>query len=236
MNVQLIGLLIACAITFVIVVPLKTALWRHAGAFYLGAIALTVVYIWAIQTHARLTPIYVLTIILQKGYLSSLLLAIVMFTGCLNEGSAVRKWLQPIRAELSILSFIFIVGHVFSYLPGYLGRFGVLFATRPHVAASLVIATALTVLFLILSVTSLRVVRRAMKARVWKNIQRFAYLMVVLLAVHICFVLGRSALSGSGGLQASITLSVYIAAVAIYGILRIRKALRDCQKKTVTAA
>lgn len=225
MDVQLAGFLISLALTALLCFPLAGALRKRPGVFYAIAIVLTVAYVLATQVGTRLAPIHALTVVLQKGYLSILLLAVVMFTGCLNEGSALRKRLQPIRGELSVLSGIFIVGHVLKYLPNYLGRFWVLLTTRTSVGASLIIALTLTVLFAVLAVTSLRTVRKHMSGKAWKRLQRFSYLMVGLLAVHVALVLGRSALGGSA--TAIVSFTAYMATIAAYVVLRVRKARRD---------
>ncbi len=225
MSAQLMGLLLALVVAVLLVFPFSGALRRHPAPFYLAAVVVTGVYVWADLTGVCMAPVGALAAVMQKGYLSSLLLAVVMFTGCFEEGSAVRKRLQPVRGELSILSFILIVGHVCSYLPSYLGRFGALLSARANVAASIVLAVALTALFAVLAATSLRCVRRAMDSKVWKAVQRLSYLMVALLVAHIGFMLGRSALVG--GLTARLTFVVYLAVVVLYAVLRVAKAVRD---------
>ena len=170
------------------------------------------------------------TVMMQKGYLASIMLAVVMFCGCFDEGTAIRKKLRPIRGELSILSFIFILAHLATYLPGYLGRFGFLVSSRSNIAFSLIIAIILTILFAVLAVTSLRAVRQRMDARSWKNLQRGAYAMVALLAVHVAFVLGKSAFANPGSL-AMLAFVCYLGVVAVYTVLRVMKWRRDSAKK-----
>ena len=64
-----------------------------------------------------------------------------------------------------------------------------------------------------------------MSPRVWKNLQRFAYVMVALLVVHVAFFMGTSALGGSG--KGFVSLVAYIAVVALYAVLRLAKLFRD---------
>lgn len=230
MSPSLVGLLISVVVTLLLVFPLAKPLRAHPSVFYVIALVVTGVYAWAIWSGVNLTAVRGLCMVLQKGYLAVLLLAVVMFTGCFDEGTPVRKHLQPIRGELSILSFIFIVGHLCMYLPKYLPRLGAVFSSRTNVAFSLVIAFALTVLFAVLAVMSFRAVRKAMSPRVWKAIQRFAYLMVVLLAVHVGFVLGASALSGKTAL-ATTSFAAYIAVILVYAVLRLLKLRRDLRRR-----
>lgn len=231
MSTSLVGFLIALVITLLLVFPLAKPLRTHPGIFYVVALALTALYAWAIWSGANLTQVRGLCMVLQKGYLSILLLAVVMFTGCFDEGTAVRKHLQPIRGELSILSFIFIIGHLCMYLPSYLPRLGAVFSSRTSVAFSLAVAFVLTALFAILAVTSFRAIRKAMNAKAWKALQRFAYLMVALLAVHVAFVLGASAFSGRVML-ATVSFAAYILVILVYVALRIRKFRRDVRRKS----
>lgn len=231
----LVGFAVALAVAAAVAFPLGKALRRHPAPFYAVAIAVTALYAWALFAGIDLAGIRPLTVVLQKGYLASVFLGIVMFTGVLDEGTWLRRKLQPIRGELSILSFIFIVGHLLTYLPGYLPRLGTLLASRTNVALSLGVAIVLTALFLVLAALSLRVVRHHMNARPWKAVQRLSYLMVALLALHVGLVLGRSAFAGSLAVS-TVTFWAYVAVVALYAVLRIRKAVRDRARRRATAA
>lgn len=234
MDASLYGFLAALVVTALLVFPLARPLRTHPSIFYAAALVLTALYVWALWTGVNLTPVRALTVVLQKGYLASLLLGVVMFTGCLDESSSLRRHLQPIRGELSILSFVFILGHLLTYLPGYLGRFGALLTTRTNVALSLIIAMILTVLFGVLTITSLRWLHKRMGTKSWKNLQRFSYLMVALFAVHVGLALGRSAFASAPS-EATTSFVLYLVIVAAYAVLRIRKAVRDSKKRPAAA-
>ena len=96
---------------------------------------------------------------------------------------------------------------------------------KANVVASISVALVLGVIFIVLGVTSFKSVRTRMNPKVWKNIQRFAYLMVALYIVHVGFFLGGSAFGGSGRGVASFV--VYAVLVIAYAVLRIWKAIRD---------
>ncbi len=232
MSSSLVGLLISVVVAVLLVGPLARPLRKHPVVFYVVALALTGLYVWAIWSGAKLASVRGLCMVMQKGYLSSILLGVVMFTGCFDDGTAVRKHLQPIRAKLSILSFIFIVGHLCMYLPSYLPRLSVLLASRTAVATSLVVSLVLTALFVVLTVTSFQWVHKAMNHRVWKNIQRLAYLMVGLFAVHVWFVLGASAFGG-GVMLATVSFVAYTLVVLVYAVMRLAKFRRDQAAKSV---
>ena len=223
---NLAGFLVALAVAAVVVFPCGKALRRHPGVFYALAALAVALYVWAVSAKTGMDGFRPLMAVMEKGYLAAIFLGVVMFTGVLDEGGALRSRLQPIRGELSILSFIFILGHLYTYLPGYLPRFGALLSSNANIAVSLVVALVLTVLFAVLAAMSLRVVRHNMDAKRWKAIQRAAYLMMALLVLHIGLMLGSSAFGG-GVTRSTFAFWFYVAAVALYAVLRIRKAVRD---------
>lgn len=216
---------IALVIGLVLAFGLAKPLRAHPGIFYGVAFALVGAYCWAVLSHVNLNNYRMLTFVLQKGYLSSVLLAIVMFMGCLGNTNPVKKRLRPVRGELSVLSFIFILGHLAVFMPSYLERLLGGAVLKPNVEAAVIVALVLTALFTVLGVTSFKFVRRAMSPRGWKNLQRLAYLMVALYIVHVGFFLGTSVLGGSGKAHGS--LSAYCVVVGAYAVLRVGKALRD---------
>ena len=256
MNAGLLGFLIALVIVAIIVFPLGNALRKHPLPFYVVTILATLAYVWITysadfaglfkslgwstlyawavqtQTNVNLANIRPFIIMMQKGYLATVMLAVVMFCGCFDEGTPIRKKLQPIRGELSILSFIFILGHLAYYLPGYLKQFTVLIERRPNVAASIILAIVLAVIFIVLAVTSFRVIRRTMDPRIWKTIQRAAYVMVGLLAAHIALMLGRSAFADPTS-QAMVSFIAYMTVIVIYAVMRTFKARRDSEAKAI---
>lgn len=217
----LIALAVGLGLAFGLAKPLRT----HPTPFYLAACALVGAYCWTVFAGVNTNNWHMLIFVLQKGYLSSVLLGIVMFTGCLDNTNPLKKRLRPIRGELSVLSFIFILGHVTLFMPSYLGRLLGGASLKPNVETAVVVAVVLTALFVALGATSFRHVRRAMNPRAWKNLQRLAYLMVALYIVHVGFFLGTSVLGGSG--KAHVSLLIYCVAVGAYAVLRTGKALRD---------
>ncbi|MBM7000159.1 ferric reductase-like transmembrane domain-containing protein [bacterium] len=218
---------ISLAVALVVAVPLAPALRRHPAPFYLVA-ALSV----AVYVRQRLVGGYVagttwFVDMIQKAYLSCALLAVVMLVGALPEGSALRRRLQPVRGELSILSFILMTGHVAAFLPAYLPRLGQVFASHRGLGASFVVAALLVAVFALLTVTSLRVVRARMPHGAWKAVQRLSYLMVALLYAHILLTLGRTALASRASDAARLAIAVYTALLVAYAVARVGKALRD---------
>ena len=228
---DIISALISIAIAGVVAFPLGKALKERPAVFYAAAGAAVAAYlIYHFASGAYIPWLQPVLDIMTKGYLACAFLAIVMFTGVFDEGSAVRRALQPIRAELSILSFILIMGHAIAYLPSYIPMLGRLFSLRAGMVFSIVAAVLLSVIFAVLAVTSLRVLRAKMPYRTWKMIQRGAYVMVALLWLHIFLILSRTAFGGHGSPSAQFALVVYTLLIAAYAALRVRKMFVDKKK------
>ena len=223
-----IGIVVALLIAF----PAAGMLRKYPVPFYAVAVLLVAAHFVYRMQEAYFAPAQMFLDVLNKGYLGCALLAIVMFTGVLDMESPLRHRLQPIRAELSILSFIFICDHVIGYAPAFFPVLGQLFTVRAGMAVSFVAAIVLTAVFVVLTVTSVKAIRAKMSRTTWKNIQRGSYAMVGLLWLHIVLVLARPAFSETGGSQsAQFALAVYTIVVAVYAVLRVRKALRDRRKR-----
>lgn len=218
-----VALLISLAVAALLAFPLAKTLRDHASIFYVAALAVVVAFVVLTESGVNLNDWHWATYVLQKGYLSSALLGIVMFTGCLAPNSALRHQWRLVRGELSVLSFIFILGHLAAFLPSYLTRLFGGAALKGNVRASIIVALVLAVIFVALGIMSFRCVRRRMDPRVWKAIQRLSYAMVGLYLVHILFFLGTSALGGSH--KGLVSLVVYAVLVVAYAVLRIRRAL-----------
>ena len=234
MDAELISILLALAITAIVAFPLGRPLRKKSLIFYIVATVALVVYLWTVFAGINTNQYRWLTFMFQKGYMGTFFLALVMFCGALPDGNAVKRKLLPIRGELSIMSFIFYIGHIVTYLKSYLPMFANFGNLKPTLATSLVVAVILTVIFLVLGITSFKFIRSAMNSKVWRGIQKFAYLMVALLLVHIAFALGLSLTNlGSTG---SVHVIIYAVIIVLYAVLRIYKAATDRKKKAAPAA
>ena len=226
MDVGIIGALVAAAVACLMAFPLGDALRRYPVPFYLAALVVVGAYCWALLTGTGLAPVRVLSVVMQRGYLCFALLVLVMVVGCLDEASRLRRRLQPIRGELSILAFIFILGYVATYAPGILRRLRASAQIRDNLLASLVAAVVLLLLFAFLTLISLRSVRAKMNQRAWRRAQRLSYVMVALFAAHVWLVLGWSAFAHLGTSVACVSFALYSAVLVAYVVFRVRKALR----------
>ena len=177
----------------------------------------------------------ILSVLMRRGGLGTALFVVVMYIGATPRASKVSRWLRPIRAELSIMACILILGHVIIYLMAYVPVLAAGRLPKTNVLASFVIAMVLLLLLIALGGTSFRFVKRHMKARGWKKLQRCAYAFYALVYAHLVIMLLPAALNGSA--VAIENVAVYTIIFAVYAVLRIRRALSDRhQNVDVTAS
>lgn len=212
---------IAACIAFAFV--FRNALKAAPALFYVLAIVADLVFLGHalsgfVPVIARALQPY-----LQRCLIAFGLFAVVMFIGVLPEGSRARRWLAPVRGELSIVAAILAAGHIANYLGAYLTQFAQGFAASK--AASFAVAAIVVALLAVLAATSLRAVRRRMDAAAWTRVQLLAYPFFILVYVHLLLILGPSA-SGSEQ-KAFESVVVYTVVMLAYAVLRGGKAALD---------
>lgn len=118
---------------------------------------------------------------------------------------------MKIRGELSITAAILVLCHNFTYGITY---FKMLFIKPEALSATqftaALISLVLIIIMIVLTVTSFQAVRKKMKAKKWKQLQRTAYVFYGLMYVHIMLINIPYARLGLG---------TYIANVVIYSIV-----------------
>ena len=211
-------------ITTVLVVALQKPLKRWPVVFYVLALLMSGVYVYAILFGAAVELWRYFLIYMQRCMIALSLFTLVMFAAVFPNNSRPYNLLMGLRRELSITGFFFAVGHIVAYLHNFLPRLmGFAVDTRTNLMISLAIALVITALLVLLTVTSFTVVRRAMSQTAWKRVQLLAYPFYLLVYVHLMFVLLPSALAG--GANASVTITVYTLLFASYSVLRVRKVI-----------
>lgn len=104
------------------------------------------------------------------------MISLVMYMNAFENGSVIQKTFMPIRAELSIIACILIYGHNLSTGKIYLTMF---FSTPEQMstltACACIVTMILMALMTPLFVTSFKCVRKKMKPKNWKNLQKLAY-------------------------------------------------------------
>ena len=160
--------------------------------------------------------------ILIKSTFSTALFVIVMYTGALRTGSKLIKFLMPIRAELSIIAGILTLAHNISF-----GRnhFVNLFTAPETMSTNMKAAAGVSIILIAIMVplliTSFPSVRKCMKPKAWKTLQRSAYLFYGLIYVHVMLIMVPVALSGD---------TTYILNVASYSLVFITYAVMRISK------
>lgn len=201
---------------------------KHANFLYTLAAVLSAVLIgvtWGGMVNNL--PVFVRTWIwpiLSNCALATALFAIVMMMAVLPRGGKAVKTLMPIRAELSILACILTLGHNIAYGKTYF----VMLINRPerlegNLLWAAICSVAMILIMLPLMITSFPAVRKKMKAKSWKKLQRSAYVFYALIYIHVMLL--ATTFLAVGRTEYLWNVLVYSAVFLTYGILRIRKAL-----------
>lgn len=162
--------------------------------------------------------------ILSNCALATAIFAIVMMMAVLPRGGKAVKTLMPIRAELSILACILTLGHNIAYGKTYF----VMLINRPerlegNLLWAAVCSVVLIAIMLPLMITSFPAVRKKMKAKAWKKLQRMAYAFYALVYIHVMLL--ATMFLDAGKTEYLWNVLVYSTVFLTYGILRIRKAM-----------
>ena len=222
-------LIISLIIVSLFIYFLKGSLKKHAGIYYIGAAVISI----AVFLIGFLSmPLFLKTNILgifAKGSLGTAMFVAVMYAGALPKGSKLIAPLMKIRGELSITAAILVLCHNFTYGITY---FKMLFIKPEALSATqltaAIISLVLIIIMIVLTVTSFQAVRKKMKAKKWKQLQRTAYVFYGLMYVHIMLINIPYARLGLG---------TYIANVVIYSIVFLGyAAMRIAKAVSVKAA
>lgn len=213
---------ITLVITAVFSIVLKTPIKKCPWLFYSLCVAL--VGLMVARTSGLLPGIEwkFLVPVVQQCSIAFSLFVVVMFIGCLPDGSQPSQRMRSIRSELSIMAFILCFGHMMAYITPYSNR--VLSGTADSATTvAFVLALAIGILLAVLGITSFAVVKRTMSTAHWKRIQSFAYVFFGLAYVHLVLMMLPSALHGA---QAALTnIVIYSIIMGLYASLRIGKVI-----------
>lgn len=214
----IIGLIIA---TLFYVIAAK-AIKKYPVVFYLGF------YLWQAIVIAyyglgynETFPLWFTTYfmdIFQRGMFSTATFIIVMFLGAVTTHNEISKKLLSIRGEISIIGCLSVICHnvIFGvlYFPALISHPEIM-STR-NLAAS-IITIILLIIMIPLFITSFKCVRKKMKAKSWKNLQRFAYPFYFLIYIHV-MVLFTSDVEKN-----LLSIILYTFVYVLYAVLRLRK-------------
>ena len=150
---------------------------------------------------------------------------IVMFLGTITKHNDFSKKLMAIRGEMSIMASLLVFSHNIIFGLRY---FPILFTNPSSMPQRQLIASIITIFLLLmlipLFVTSFKTVRRKMKAKSWKNLQKMAYPFFIGIYVHVMV------LYSSNWKENMVGVVIYTLIYLAYIILRLRKRNIKMQK------
>ena len=194
------------------------ALRKHPAPFYLTAAVLSIGTVILANTRISMPAFLQQNVIalFTKGILAAAFWAVVMWTGAFPNQSELRKKLLPQRGQLSIFAAVLTLGHAvglgISMFPRWLKKAD---------ALNLTVCIVLMLIMLPLTVISVQKIRRKMKAKTWKSVQRWAYLFYVLIPVHVIAL--NLAKAQRGNPEARVNLIIYLAVFLGYAVCRVHK-------------
>lgn len=190
-------------------------------AFYLTAVLISA----AVSVfNFRNVPIFVNNYIIalfSRGALATGLWTVVMWTGAFANGSKPKKTLMPIRGELSILAALLTLGHNIGFGRIYFVRmFTAPSSMSEQQLAAGIVSIIMLAIMLPLTVISFPKIRKKIKPKLWKQIQRAAYVFYVLIYIHVMILSIPSAIAGKDGYL--LTVAAYSVVFIGYAAFRIR--------------
>lgn len=216
----IISLVLAVAFVFLCGKVIK----KHPILFYSGAGIITIVLaLIPFDGVPDFVNDYILALF-RRGSLATAIFIIVMYTGALKNGSALMKKLIVIRGELSIMASIMILCHNIFFGKIYFVRLFTSASTMPVTQLLAAIASLLMLVIMIpLAIMSFPKVRKKMKPKLWKRLQRFAYVFYALIYIHIFLLTYSSAQARRG--DYALSLILYTIVFGVYLVMRVRKYL-----------
>ena len=201
---------------------------KHANICYILTAILSILLvvgsytgiIWALPSWFTTTILPLLI----KSTLSTAIFVIVMYTGAFKNGSKLIKFLMPIRAELSIIAGILTLAHNISFGKyHFVGLFTAPETMSTNMKAAAGISILLIAIMVPLLITSFPCVRKLMKPKAWKRLQRLAYVFYALIYAHVMAIMLPIALTGD--ITYTINVIVYSIVFIAYALMRISKFL-----------
>ena len=162
--------------------------------------------------------------IFNKGALACALWCAVAWAAALPNGSAAIKKIMPIRGELSIFAALITLSHAVTYTLSYLDRLSTFskynISPSTEFITTCVVCLVLMLIMIPLTVISFKTIRKKIKPKTWKNIQRAAYVFYALIYVHIMVIYLPKV--KRGGADVILSILLYSAVFFGYAVFRIR--------------
>ena len=207
----------------------KDLIKKYPVIFYLGVYAWTgfVVYYYNMGFDRNFPTWFneYFMKIFSRGIFATASFMIVMFLGTITKHNDFSKKLMAIRGEMSIMASLLVFSHNIIFGLRY---FPILFTNPSSMPQRQLIASIITIFLLLmlipLFVTSFKTIRRKMKAKRWKNLQKMAYPFFIGIYVHVMV------LYSSNWKENMVGVVIYTLIYLAYIILRLRKRNIKMQK------
>ena len=164
--------------------------------------------------------------IFRRGIFSTVTFMIVMFLGVVTTHNKYTRKLMSIRGEMSIIGCFAALCHNVAFGIRYFVEFFTN-ASKMNVytKTATIISLILIAMMIPLMITSFKCVRKKMKAKNWKNLQKLAYPFFYLIYVHLMVLFMHKPE------KHMLSIALYTFIYLIYTILRLRKYLLIKKRK-----
>ena len=158
--------------------------------------------------------------IFHSGIFSTVTFMIVMFLGVVTTHNKYTRKLMSIRGEMSIIGCFAALCHNVAFGIRYFVEFFTN-ASKMNVytKTATIISLILIAMMIPLMITSFKCVRKKMKAKNWKNLQKLAYPFFYLIYVHLMVLFMHKPE------KHMLSIVLYTVIYMLYTVLRIRKCL-----------
>lgn len=109
-----------------------------------------------------------------SGHFSFALFMLVIFAGLMRRDSMYRQVIEPVRGDLSIYGFIYLIPHIAFYFSEMINGYNMM-------------GIVAYVIMIPLIVSSFRNVRKNMKKELWQVMHKLSYVIYFLLYLHVGF-------------------------------------------------
>ena len=226
-------LIIGIVLTAVFYIVSANAIKKHPGVFYIG------IYVWCGMVVFYFNMGYDKNFpewfneyfmnIFARGIFSTATFMVVMFLGTITKHSKLSRKLMSVRGEISIIGSLIVLSHNVVFGVTY---FPMLFTNPKAMPTRQMIASIITLCLLAMLIplflTSFKFVRRKMKGKTWKNVQRLAYPFFIGIYVHVMVLYSADVKAHLSG------IIIYTLIYGSYIVLRLRKAALKARKSRIT--
>jgi len=226
-----VSLFVSIALAMLLRNPLK----KVPAVFYTIAVVMCIAAIYLTWNPPPVIFMRSIVFAIQKGQVGFSLFTLVMFIGVFRKNSGIRRFFNPIRAELSILASIFIMSHLVPYFLNYVALIASIFSFKINVTLGFALGIILLILLIPLTVTSFNAIKKRMNASTWKALQRWSYVFFILAYIHAISFLLVPAMSNADAAMI-VNIILYSSIIVIYCILRLRRAILDKRELTAQAS